>query len=135
MLLDRISIGTIDTLGIGKVPVVSIEQENIGEDLAHGNEVTATSAGFPIEDRAPTVEGRVRVMRLLIRKGRTDQSICLTLLGLRYSYRWLRFFGQHLALHKWCLAVYAYAAVGRAGRFSQYTQSGVRPSSARCGLS
>src|SRR6185312_1798845 len=48
--------------------------------------------------------------------------------------RWLRFFGQNLSLHKWCLAVSAYAAVDCAGLFSQYTPSGVRPSSARCGL-
>ena len=33
------------------------------------------------------------------------------------------------------VSVGAYAAVDRAGRFSQYTRSGVRPSSARCGLS
>ena len=48
--------------------------------------------------------------------------------------RWLRFFGQNLSLLTWCLAVNAYAAVGRAGRLSQYTRSGVHPSSARCGL-
>ena len=53
----------------------------------------------------------------------------------QYSERWLRFFGQFLGVHKWGLAVCAYAAGGRAGRFSQYTRSGVRPSSARCGLS
>ena len=49
--------------------------------------------------------------------------------------RWLRLFGQFLSIHKWHLAVCTYAAVGREGRFSQYTRSGVRPSSARCGLS
>ncbi|MDR4469201.1 MAG: hypothetical protein MRJ68_13045 [Nitrospira sp.] len=49
--------------------------------------------------------------------------------------RWLRLFGQVLSIHKWRLVVNAYAAVGRAGRVSQYTRSGVRPSSARCGLS
>jgi len=48
--------------------------------------------------------------------------------------RWLRLFGQFLVVHKWHLAVCAYAAVGRAGRLSQYTRSGVRPSRARCGL-
>lgn len=52
---------------------------------------------------------------------------------LRYK-RWLRLFGQILPVHKWRLAVRAYAAEGCAGRFSQYTRSGVRPSSARCGL-
>lgn len=29
-------------------------------------------------------------------------------------------FGQFLPVHKWHLAVYAYAAVGRSGWFSQY---------------
>ena len=48
--------------------------------------------------------------------------------------RWLRLIGQVLPVHKWRLAVWAYAADGCADRFSQYTQSGVRPSRARCGL-
>lgn len=48
--------------------------------------------------------------------------------------RWPRLVGQFLPIHKWCLAVRAYAAEGCAGRFSQYTRSGVHPSSARCGL-
>ena len=48
--------------------------------------------------------------------------------------RWLRLIGQVLPVHKWRLAVRAYAAEGCAGRFSQYTRSGGRPSSARCGL-
>jgi putative transposase len=45
-----------------------------------------------------------------------------------------RLIGQVLPVHKWRLAVWAYAADGCADRFSQYTQSGVRPSRARCGL-
>ena len=53
---------------------------------------------------------------------------------LREREKWLRLFGQNLSIHKWCLAD-AYAAVGRAGWLSEYTRSGVRPSSARCGLS
>jgi NTE family protein len=52
----------------------------------------------------------------------------------RSPQRWLRLFGQNLSLHKWCLTD-AYAAVGCAGWLSEYTRSGVRPSSARCGLS
>ena len=48
--------------------------------------------------------------------------------------RWLRLVGQVLSVDKWCLAIVAYAADGCAGRLSQYTRSGVRPSSARCGL-
>ncbi|QOJ37188.1 MAG: hypothetical protein HRU82_11465 [Nitrospira sp.] len=59
----------------------------------------------------------------------------VTVRKIRVKVRWLRFFGQNLSVPKWCRAVYAYAAVGRAGTLSQYTRSGVRPSSARCGLS
>ncbi len=55
-------------------------------------------------------------------------------LDRRLTERGLRFFGQNLSCHKWCLAVSASTAVGCAGLFSQYTRSGVRPSSARCGL-
>ena len=49
--------------------------------------------------------------------------------------RWLRLFGQSLPVHKWRLAVWAYAVEGCAGRFSQYTRSGVRPSAERGDLS
>jgi hypothetical protein len=59
----------------------------------------------------------------------------LTELGEIPGQRGLRLIGQVLPVHKWCLAVRAYAADGCAGLFSQYTRSGVRPSSARCGLS
>lgn len=47
--------------------------------------------------------------------------------------RGLRLVGQFLRVHKWCLAVEAYAAAGCVGRFPQYTRSGVCPSSARWG--
>jgi len=36
--------------------------------------------------------------------------------------------GQFLSSYKWCLTVCADAAVGRAGKGSQYTRSGVRSS-------
>jgi len=68
---------------------------------------------------------------LLERVGYIDSPSALFLYS---SQRWLRLIGQVLPVHKWRLAVRAYAAEGCAGRCSQYTRSGVRPSSARCGL-
>ncbi len=65
--------------------------------------------------------------------------------GLAYSrtgsFLWLvvrggsAYIGQSLPVHEWRLAVWAYAVEGCAGRFSQYTRSGVRPSAERGDLS
>ena len=83
MLPNGIAVRAIGALGVSKMSVVLIEEEEVGQKLARGNKITATGAGFPIEDRASTVESRVMAMRLLIGKGRTDQFTCLAFLGLQ----------------------------------------------------
>ena len=54
------------------------------------------------------------------------------IVGLRCE-RGPRLVGQHVLILKWRLACAAYAAVCRGVRLSQYTWSGVLPSSARYG--
>lgn len=73
---------------------------------------------------------KTKVGVLELAKQLDNVSKACRLLGYK---RGLRLVGQFLRVHKWCLAVEAYAAAGCVGRFPQYTRSGVCPSSARWG--
>ncbi|CUS37075.1 hypothetical protein COMA1_30395 [Candidatus Nitrospira nitrosa] len=79
-------------------------------------------------DLPSTVQDEAREWRKGTSFGLNDLEALVTVTGQRQLRR-LSLFGQFLPVHKWHLAVRAYAAEGCAGKFDWYTRSGVHLSS------